>query len=276
MILPNEESTILNRFPLVFASVPEKSFNLDTFLFDRLEETDGIVLTPFEKNIEFWRQLWRVVERSDILVQIVDARQPLLYYCSDLESYAREVDPNKICLVLVNKADFLTPEQRQLTESWKGSPQPPVFEEDFGRIAGRGRASNGIRAIFWSATLAATAAHPVTDPDSLAKQQFDGDSLTDSGLQELQVDDASSDSSESTAKNGSSTEEEEEESDGDPPASFSPLEGASKDNEAVHSYESQAGGKNKVSTSERFVVYRHVFLPPYSYWVVFIGILCAV
>jgi len=35
--------------------------------------------TPFEKNLEVWRQLWRVLERSDMLVQIVDARNPMLY-----------------------------------------------------------------------------------------------------------------------------------------------------------------------------------------------------
>lgn len=28
-------------------------------------------ITPYEKNIEMWRQLWRVVEKSDILVQVV-------------------------------------------------------------------------------------------------------------------------------------------------------------------------------------------------------------
>ena len=28
------------------------------------------MLTPFEKNIEVWRQLWRVLERSDIVVQV--------------------------------------------------------------------------------------------------------------------------------------------------------------------------------------------------------------
>lgn len=27
------------------------------------------MLTPFEKNLEVWRQLWRVLERSDIVVQ---------------------------------------------------------------------------------------------------------------------------------------------------------------------------------------------------------------
>lgn len=29
----------------------------------QLQEVDGITLTPFEKNLEFWRQLWRVIER---------------------------------------------------------------------------------------------------------------------------------------------------------------------------------------------------------------------
>ena len=38
-------------------------------------------VTPFEKNIEVWRQLWRVLERSDFAIQIVDARNPTLYLC---------------------------------------------------------------------------------------------------------------------------------------------------------------------------------------------------
>jgi len=35
----------------------------------RLEDDEALVLTPFEKNLEVWRQLWRVLERSDIVVQ---------------------------------------------------------------------------------------------------------------------------------------------------------------------------------------------------------------
>jgi len=73
---------------------------------------DEAHVTPFEKNIEVWRQLWRVVERSDVLVQIVDARNPLLFRCNDLEAYVRDVNPLKSVLLLVNKADFLTPRQR--------------------------------------------------------------------------------------------------------------------------------------------------------------------
>lgn len=38
-----------------------------------------LILTPYEKNLEFWRQLWRVLERSQLLVQVIDARNPLLF-----------------------------------------------------------------------------------------------------------------------------------------------------------------------------------------------------
>ncbi|KAI8525865.1 hypothetical protein RHMOL_Rhmol13G0264200 [Rhododendron molle] len=72
-----------------------------------LEENEKLVLTPFEKNLDIWRQLWRVVERSDLLVMVVDARDPLFYRCPDLEDYAREIDEHRRTLLLVNKADLL-------------------------------------------------------------------------------------------------------------------------------------------------------------------------
>ncbi|XP_064460567.1 large subunit GTPase 1 homolog [Ornithodoros turicata] len=78
-----------------------------------LQDAEGIILTPYEKNLEFWRQLWRVVERSDVVVQIVDARNPLLFYCEDLVRYVAEVGPHKKSMVLLNKCDLLTGEQRK-------------------------------------------------------------------------------------------------------------------------------------------------------------------
>lgn len=80
-----------------------------------LQEQQDLLLTPFERNIEVWRQLWRVVERSDVVVQIVDARNPLLFRSEDLERYVSEVDTRKENLLLINKADLLTLKQR---EAW--------------------------------------------------------------------------------------------------------------------------------------------------------------
>mmetsp|Transcript_21545 Transcript_21545/g.31305 ORF Transcript_21545/g.31305 Transcript_21545/m.31305 type:complete len:753 (-) Transcript_21545:167-2425(-) len=70
--------------------------------------------TPFEKNLEVWRQLWRVIERCDIAIQIVDGRNPLLYYSRDLVAYAAEHSPPRPMMILVNKADFLTERQRRV------------------------------------------------------------------------------------------------------------------------------------------------------------------
>lgn len=78
-----------------------------------LQENNDLLMTPFERNLEVWRQLWRVIERSDLVVQIVDARNPLLFRSDDLERYVKHVDPRKENLLLINKSDMLTIEQRQ-------------------------------------------------------------------------------------------------------------------------------------------------------------------
>ncbi|KAK7744264.1 hypothetical protein SLS62_010290 [Diatrype stigma] len=78
-----------------------------------LQENHDLLMTPFERNLEVWRQLWRVIERSDLVVQIVDARNPLMFRSEDLESYVKAVDPKKENLLLVNKADMMSTTQRQ-------------------------------------------------------------------------------------------------------------------------------------------------------------------
>ena len=50
----------------------------------RLVGRKELLLTPFERGIEVWRQLWRVLERSHLIVQIVDTRNPLRFRCEDL------------------------------------------------------------------------------------------------------------------------------------------------------------------------------------------------
>ena len=90
--------------------------------FRRLQDHDKFLLTPFERNLEVWRQLWRVIERSHLVVQIVDARNPLKFRCEDLETYVQDVEGaegeqgtgkgKRKSLLLINKADLLTAEQR--------------------------------------------------------------------------------------------------------------------------------------------------------------------
>merc|ERR1719361_1523754 len=70
-------------------------------------------VTPYEKNLNMWRQLWRVTERSQVIIQIIDARNPLAFLCKDLITYVTEISPHKKTILLVNKADYLSTEQRR-------------------------------------------------------------------------------------------------------------------------------------------------------------------
>ncbi|CBJ27797.1 Lsg1, cytoplasmic GTPase involved in the ribosome assembly [Ectocarpus siliculosus] len=93
------------------------------------EEKNGdMKVTPFEKNLEVWRQLWRVIERSDLVCQLVDARNPLFYYSTDLEAYAREIAPPKPTVVVVNKADYLSrAQQREWARHFNGRGVAVLF-----------------------------------------------------------------------------------------------------------------------------------------------------
>jgi large subunit GTPase 1 len=90
--------------------------------FQRLQDQENFLLTPFERNLEVWRQLWRVLERSHLVIQIVDARNPLRFRCEDLETYVQDVEgPEgeagtgkniRRSMLLINKSDMLTAKQR--------------------------------------------------------------------------------------------------------------------------------------------------------------------
>ena len=64
----------------------------------------------------------------------MDARNPLLFRCEDLESYVKE-DNGKINVLLLNKSDFLTEEQRK------------IWAKYFDDV--------GVQTVFFSATQAA-------------------------------------------------------------------------------------------------------------------------
>ena len=77
-----------------------------------------VTMTPYEKNVEIWKQLWRVLEKSDIVIQILDARAPEFFRCEDLEAYVRELSERKINMLLINKADLVSEEIRKIWSDW--------------------------------------------------------------------------------------------------------------------------------------------------------------
>ena len=114
-------------------------------------------LPPFERNIEFWRQLWKIIELSDVIIQVVDARDPLYYSSSDLANYVKEIDPKKESVLLLNKADLLTTEQRQ---SWS-----KYFMD------------SDMKALFFSATLEEYEEELEQQVDDIEKIDFGSDRI---------------------------------------------------------------------------------------------------
>ncbi|GMH41120.1 hypothetical protein BSKO_09030 [Bryopsis sp. KO-2023] len=67
---------------------------------------DSQRLSSYERNLEYWRQLWRVTERADICMVIVDARNPLLHFSHALYTHVTEAMGLKVIIVL-NKCDLV-------------------------------------------------------------------------------------------------------------------------------------------------------------------------
>ncbi|KAL0822769.1 hypothetical protein ABMA28_004776 [Loxostege sticticalis] len=84
----------------------------------------GAALTPYERNVEFWKQLWRTLEKADIVLILLDARNPLLFRCEDLEKYAKEQKCK--CILLLNKADLTTEYERKCWVEYFNKENIPI------------------------------------------------------------------------------------------------------------------------------------------------------
>jgi large subunit GTPase 1 len=128
-VLKNSEIKLYQSKPLSIPKRPRWKEGIPVREFERLEkeaflnwrralaeeEEKNVAysITPFEKNLEVWRQLWITVEKSDVLIIIVDGRNPLYYRVPDLENYIKEVDKKKDFILLINKSDLLNDDVRR-------------------------------------------------------------------------------------------------------------------------------------------------------------------
>ncbi|KAM3872866.1 guanine nucleotide-binding protein-like 1 [Diretmus argenteus] len=91
----------------------EKSFR--EYLDDLHSRNPPDSLSHFEHNLETWRQLWRVLEMSDVVLLIVDIRHPVLQFPPALYHYMTG-DLQKQVVLVLNKADLCPP---PLVIAWK-------------------------------------------------------------------------------------------------------------------------------------------------------------
>lgn len=91
-----------------------KSFRDFIQQIEKRHYEDNRQLSYCELNLETWRQLWRVLELSDIFLFVVDVRSPTLMFPPCLYDYVR--DCGKDMILVLNKIDLVPPE---VTVAWR-------------------------------------------------------------------------------------------------------------------------------------------------------------
>lgn len=97
----------------------------------------------FEANLEVWRQLWRVVEASAIVLLLVDARCPPLHCPPSLRAYLRSLRPRRQFVLVLTKADLVDPRALEGWKTWLKEWWTQREEDDEGDkrgARGKGRA----------------------------------------------------------------------------------------------------------------------------------------
>ena len=62
-----------------------------------------------------WGELFKVIDSSDVLVHVLDARDPMGTRCRSVEAYLKKEAPHKHLIFLLNKCDLVPP---RITAKW--------------------------------------------------------------------------------------------------------------------------------------------------------------
>ena len=87
------------------------------------DEQDGFELVNAAKDPLFqkgqsrriWNELYKVIDSSDVVVHVLDARDPLGTRCRSVETFIKKEAPHKHLLFLLNKCDLVPP---TVTRRW--------------------------------------------------------------------------------------------------------------------------------------------------------------
>ncbi|AFZ79684.1 hypothetical protein BEWA_025330 [Theileria equi strain WA] len=75
-------------------------------LNDEVEEKSDVI---FKKGTSkrIWAELYKVIDCSDVVVQVIDARDPIGTRCMRLENYIKKHKTGKVLVLLMNKCDLV-------------------------------------------------------------------------------------------------------------------------------------------------------------------------
>uniref|UniRef100_A0A6G1S8V5 Guanine nucleotide-binding protein-like 1 n=1 Tax=Aceria tosichella TaxID=561515 RepID=A0A6G1S8V5_9ACAR len=116
------------------------------FVDNLLEQsaTSDKKLSYFDLNLDTWRQLWRVLEMSEIITIIVDIRHPLFHFPPALYNHIVN-DLKKMVVIVVNKIDLVPASLVIAWQAYLKSQYPEAHIVPFASYAGMKQKTNGKR-----------------------------------------------------------------------------------------------------------------------------------
>eukprot|EP01071_Lankesteria_metandrocarpae_P000910 Lankesteria_metandrocarpae@DN1129_c0_g1_i1.p1 len=99
-------------------------------------EKDVVGAEIFKKGTSrrIWKELYKVVDSSDIIVQVIDARDPMGTRCKHLERYLKKDRPHKYMILLCNKCD--------LVPTWASARWVKILSSEMPTVAFRASLTN--------------------------------------------------------------------------------------------------------------------------------------
>jgi len=83
--------------------------DVDLHKNDVIDARDGARHKIFDKGLSrrIWEELYKVIDSSDVLINVVDARNPNGTRTKQLEEYLKKNCPNKHLIFVLNKCDLV-------------------------------------------------------------------------------------------------------------------------------------------------------------------------
>jgi len=94
----------------------QKKFEEKEAMMEKLSKNPSLSLLSSENSRKaYYKEFKKVIDVSDVVIEVLDARDPLGCRCRDVESAILESSPNKKIILLLNKIDLVP---KQNVEDW--------------------------------------------------------------------------------------------------------------------------------------------------------------